>query len=57
MYVYLNIETLCQNHPPTRHVEYKMIDLAPINISIMANKLPSRNLVRVLIQIKSPLPH
>ena len=28
-----------ENHPPTRHLKYKKIDLAPFNQSIMANKL------------------
>ena len=33
-------EILYENHPPTRHIKYKVIDFAPINKSIMAYKLP-----------------
>ena len=25
---------MCENHPPTRHIEYKVIDFAPSNKSI-----------------------
>ena len=42
--------------PPTRHIKYKRIDLAPSNKSIMANKLlPTTNLERFLRRFKSPL--
>ena len=44
-----------ENHPPTRHVKYKVIDFAPINKSIMANKLLLTNLERFLRRINSPL--
>ena len=37
----------------TRHLKYKMIDFAPSNKSIMANKLPSINLERFLRRIVS----
>ena len=35
-----------KNHPPTRHIKYKMIDFAPCNKQIMANKLLCTNLER-----------
>ena len=44
-----------KNHPPTRHIKYKTINLAPSNKSVMANKLPSINLEQFLRRIKSPL--
>ena len=40
---------------PTCHINYKRIDFAPCNKSIMANKLLSTNLERLLRRIKSPL--
>ena len=52
---FLKIEFFYENHPPTRHIKYKNIDLAPCNKSIMANKLLSTNLERFLRRIKSPL--
>ena len=44
-----------ENHIPKRHIKYKRIDLAPFNKSIMANKLLSTNLERLLRRINSPL--
>ena len=44
-----------ENHPPTRHINYKRIDFAPCHKLIKANKLVSTNLERVLRRIKSPL--
>ena len=44
--------------PPPPHTLYKkrkVIDFAPINISLMAHKLPSTNLEPFLRRIKSPL--
>ena len=39
-----------------RHIKYKVIDFAPINKSIKANKIPSTNLEQFLRRIiKSPL--
>ena len=32
------IEIFCENHPPTRHIKYKVIDFFSSNKSIMANK-------------------
>ena len=32
----------CENHPPTRHIKYKVITFAPSNKSILANKLLSK---------------
>ena len=43
---FLKFEIVYENHPPTRHIKYKKINLAPCNKSIMANKLPSTNLER-----------
>ena len=51
----LKFEIFYENHPPTRHIKYKMIDSAPCNKSIMANKLRSTNLERFIRRIKSPL--
>ena len=39
-----NFEIYCKNYTPTRHIKYKVINLAPINKSVMTNKLPSSNL-------------
>ena len=50
-----NFEIFCENHPPTRHIKYKVINLASNNKSIMANKLLSTNLERFLRRIKSTL--
>ena len=44
-----------ENHPPTRHIEYKRIDFAPCNKPILANKLLLTNLERFLRRIDSPL--
>ena len=46
---------LNENHPLTRHIKYKRIDLAPCNKPIMAIKLFATNLERFLTRIKSPL--
>ena len=43
-----NLRFLCKIHPPTRHIKYKLIDSAPSNKSVMANKLPITNLERLL---------
>ena len=51
----LKFEIFFENHPPTRHIQYKRIDFAPCNKSIMANKLLPTNLQRFLRRIKSPL--
>ena len=36
-------EFFWENHTPTRHIEYKVINSASSNKSIMANKPPSTN--------------
>ena len=41
-------EIFCENHPLTRHIKYKVINFAPTNKPIMANKLPSTHLGRFL---------
>ena len=51
----IKFEIFYENHPPTRHIQYKRIDFVPCNKSIMANKLRSTNLERFLRRIKSPL--
>ena len=51
---FLKFDFFYENHPPTRHIKYKKIDFAPINISIMAYKLSWTNLERFLRRIKSP---
>ena len=48
-------EVFCEKHPPTRHIEYKVINFASSNKSFMATKLPSTNVERFLRRIKSPL--
>ena len=58
--IFFLFEIFCENHPPpppthTRHIKYKVIDFAPSNKSIMANKLASINLEHFLRLIKSPL--
>ena len=45
-----NLRFVCDIHPPTRHIKYKVI-----NNHFMANKLPSTNLERFLRRSKSPL--
>ena len=52
---FLKFEVFYENHPPTRHIKYKKIDLAPCNKPIKANKLLSTNLERFIRRIKSPL--
>ena len=47
--------TFCENHPPTRHIKYKVIDFAPSNKSVMANKLLLANLELFMRRIKSTL--
>ena len=54
-FFFLKFEIFYENHPPTRHIKYKMRDFVPFNISIMANKLRSTNLERFIRRIKSPL--
>ena len=51
----LKFEFFNENHHPIRHIKYKKIDFVPCNNSIMAIKLLSTNLERVLRRIKSPL--
>ena len=51
----LKFDFFYEHHPPTRHMKYKVIDFAPRNKSIMANKLLSTNLKRFLRPINSPL--
>ena len=48
-------EIFCENHFPTRHIKYKVINFAPSNKSIVASKLSSTNSERFLGWIKSPL--
>ena len=48
-------EIFWENHPPTHHTKYKVINIASSNESIMANKLPSNNLERFLRRVNSPL--
>ena len=43
-FFFLKFEYFYENHPPTRHIKYKKIDLAPCNKSIMASELLSTNL-------------
>ena len=50
-----NVKKNCENHHPTRHIKYKVINFASSNKSVMANKLPSINLEGVLRRIKSTL--
>ena len=38
----------CENHLLTGHITFKVINFAPSNKSIMANKLPSTNLEQFL---------
>ena len=52
---FLKLKIFYENHPPTRHLKYKRIDLAPCNKPIMANKLLLTNLERFLRRINSPL--
>ena len=54
-FFFLKFEFFYENHPSTRHIQYKGIDFVPSNKSIMANKLRSTNLERFLRRIKSPL--
>ena len=48
-------EIFCENHHPTRHIKYKMINVASSNKSIMANRHLSNNLERFLRRIKTTL--
>ena len=36
---FLDLKFFCENHPLTRHIKYQVINFAPINKSIMANKI------------------
>ena len=54
MNIFLKFETFCENHPPTRHLQIKVINFAPCKKSIVANKLCSTNLERFLRWIESP---
>ena len=51
----LKFENFFENHPPTRHIKFKKIDIAPCNKLNMANKLLSTNLERFLRRINSAL--
>ena len=51
----LKFEIFYESHPPTRHLKYKRIYLAPCNTSIKANTLLSTNLEQFLRRINSPL--
>ena len=42
-FFFLHFTIFCENHSPTHHIKYKVIDLAPSTKLIMANKLPSTN--------------
>ena len=42
----MKFEIFSEKHRPTRHIKYKVINFAPSNKPIMANKLASRNLER-----------
>ena len=55
IFFFLKFEIFNENHPPTRHIKYKNIDLAPFNKSIMAKQFRSTNLERFIRRIKSPL--
>ena len=46
-------EIFFANHHPTRYLSYQLIEFAPNNKTILANKLPSINLEKVLGRIKS----
>ena len=48
--IFFNLKFL-QNHPPKRHIKYKVIDFDPSTKSIMANKIPSTKLERFLRRI------
>ena len=52
---FLKYEIFRKNHPPTRHLKYKVIDFTPSNKSITTNKLHSSNVERFPRQNKSPL--
>ena len=52
---FLNLKFFHENYPPTRHINYKRIDFAPSNKSIMANKHLSTNLEQFIRRINSPL--
>ena len=54
-FFFLKFEISYENHPPTRHLKYKKIDIIPCIKSIMANKLRSTNLERFIRRIKSQL--
>ena len=54
-FFFLKLEIFYESHPPTRHIKYKSIDFAHINQPIIANKLPSTNLERILRRINTPL--
>ena len=43
-FFFQNLKFFYENHHPTRHINYKKIDFAPIIISIMAYKLSWTNL-------------
>ena len=53
--IFLKFEIFYENHPPTRHIKYERLNLAPCNKPIMANKFLSTNLERFLRRINSPI--
>ena len=55
MNFFFKFENFFENHLPTRHLKSKRIDFAPLNKSIMANKLLSTKSERFLRRIKTPL--
>ena len=36
----VHLEIFCENHPPTRHIKYKVETFAHIDKSVIAYKLP-----------------
>ena len=52
-FVVIKFEFFCENHPPTRHIKYKMIDFALCNKSFMVNKLLSTNFEQFLRQVNN----
>ena len=51
----LKFEKFYENHPHTRHIKFKRIDIAPCMKLNMVNKLLSTNLERFLRRIISAL--
>ena len=55
MIFFYNLRIFWENNPPTRHIKYQVVDVAPSNKSFIINKLPSTTLERFLRRIKSSL--